>query len=372
MPPYYRLETTNPAIDRFYNHLLSILAKAFNGWYEVGGVLNKRGWTLTNSALAYFMMNFSLVGCKDIHIECSGSLESLTDKLISLGMIPLSPHVFRSMSGLKITIHRVASVMQTIEVFPGDYDRSKVQLPAKIGTTLDGFDINWIENTHRNPKPEREGIFFDKLRRKNGHEFIGKMLECGERAGIRDKMFLAFGNALGYAIMGDFLPNDDDIDMNILADDIPQEQRHQYLMELKKAGLTQNRMRGPATIDGKYVWFSVGPKSPYTEHGVKSCQWFWFRHGGYYWHTKGSKWVGRKSLSDKYATAKGIHLSIFNGELRMINFGGNRIQVPKYLGKALDWWYGDWSQERVCSSTINTVLVMPKENDRKTWFITNK
>jgi hypothetical protein len=372
MPPYYRLQTGNPPVDRFYNHLLSILVKAFNGWFEVNGECCKRGWTLTGSTLAYFMMNFSLVGCKEIHVECAGEIAYLTDRLIKLGMVPISPHVFRSLSGIRIILHRVKSIPQTIEVYPADYDRSKVQLPAKIGTTLDNFDINWIENTRRNPKPERTGIFFDAQRRRNGHEFMQKMLECGERAGIRDKMFLAFGNALGYAIMGDFLPNDNDIDMNILADGIPQEQRHQYLMECKKAGLCENRMRGPAMLEGKYAWFSIGNKSPYTEHGVKSCNWFWFKHGGYWWHSKGSKWIGRKSLSDKHPTAKGIPTSVFTGEFKPVIFGGVEINAPKYLGKCLDWWYGDWTAERVCSSTINTVLVMPKENDRKTWYITNK
>lgn len=370
MPPYYRLQS-NERSDRFYNHVIPMLSKAFNGWFEVNGDLLKRGWVLTKGTLAYFIANFTMIGCKEINIRCVGSLQHIQDALIRLGLQMCSPHVFRTLSGVTVIFETVKSIPRVQEIFPADYDRMKLQVPVDVGTELDNWNPNWHKEVKRNPKPERTGVFFDAERRKNGLEFIGKMLECGERAGIRDKMFLAFGNLLGYVIMGNFLPNDDDIDMNILADGIPQEQRHQYLMECKKAGLCENRMRGPAMLEDRYAWFSIGPKSPYTQHGVKSCNWFWFRHGGYWWHSKGAKWIGRKALSDQHPTAKGIPLSVFNGEFQEINFGGVRINAPKHIGKCLDAWYGSWLGERNCSSAINTVLVMPKPN-RKTWYITNK
>jgi len=235
----------------------------------------------------------------------------------------------------------------------------------------DNWNMNWTENVPTSGGEYHDDRdFFNAIRRENGHRLIEKMLECGSKAGIRDKMFLGFGNVLGYAIMGDFLPNDDDIDMCILADDIPQEQRHVYLMECKAAGLTENRMHGPELVEDKYVWFSIGNKSVIHDNGVKACNWFWFRHGGFWWHSKGKSWEGRQDLS-QHPTAKGIPVDIFDGLTKQVKFGDVKVMVPCRVGTCLDWWYGSWLIRKRESSIIKTVLNMPT-NDRKTWWIENK
>jgi hypothetical protein len=359
-------------MDRFYNQLLSILNRSLNGWKDQGGTMKKQGWFLMGSTLAHFLLNYTLKGCNSIHIGVAGRLDALHQVMLTNGFRPKSDNEFVMPCGVSLVIQRFEQAPELIEEFAKDYDRIRLQFPANIGAMCDAYDENWTENTKRNePYKYPENIFFDDERRKNGHEFIAKMYECGRKVGIADKMFLGFGNVLGYAICGDFLPKDDDIDMCILADDIPQEQRHQYLMECKNAGLTENRMHGPVMIEDKYSWFSIGPKSPFTEHGVKSCTWFWFSHGGLWWHSKSKDWIGRSGLDREHPTAKGIPLSVFNGELKKVSFGGVEVQIPQHVGRCLDYWYEGWVTRKKGASGIKSVLVMPS-NDRKTWFIERK
>lgn len=359
-------------MDRFYNHLLSVLGRSFNGWKEQGGVMKKQGWFLTGPTLAHFLVNYTLKGCTKIHIAVAGSMKVFHQVMMTNQFRPVSDMEFVMPSGVSIIVHRLEQAPALIEEFAKDYDRIKFQFPTNLGAVCDAYDENWTEHTVRNePYRYPENVFFDAERRKNGHDLIAKMLECGKKVGIADKMFLGFGNALGYVICGDFLPKDDDIDMCILADDIPQDQRHQYLMECKNAGLTENRMHGPMMIEDRYSWFSIGPLSPYTQHGVKSCVWFFFKHGGYYWHSKSKKWIGRAHLDQQYSTAKGIPISIFNGELKKVNFGGVEVQVPRRLGSALDYWYPGFVTRKKGASEIRSVLVM-KSNDRKDWHIERK
>jgi hypothetical protein len=275
-------------------------------------------------------------------------------------------------NGVTIIIHSLKNCPDVVLEYPKDYDRQKLQFPVKIGTDLDDYDYSWSESKDRQVFDYPENIFFTSERRKNGVDFIGKMLECGEKAGIKDRMFLGFGNCLGYALIQGFLPNDDDIDMCIDAEGVPQEQRHQYLMECKSAGLCENRMHGPVTIKDEYAWLSIGPKSPFTENGVKSCNWFWFKHGGYWWHSKGKEWIGRRDLSDKYVTAKGIPETLFTGKLKKVMFHSIEVQVPDPLGCCLDWWYPGFVSRKKDASAINVLLNIPDEKEKKTWFITKK
>ena len=359
-------------MDKFYNKLICLLNRSFNGQSDESGIVIRYGWHLSSDALAYFMCNYTLAGCESIDVSVVGNMDIFETMAHREEFLKTGDNVYQIGHGVKLIIHKVKSMPEILEEFPIDFDRYMLQFPRNIGDILDTYNPQWTESTRRLPKPEAQGVFFDKERRKNGHDLIAKMLECGECAGIRDKMFLAFGNLLGYALRHDFMPKDDDVDMCILADDMPQEQRYQYLVECTKAGLLANRMRGPWSIDGRYAWFSIGPKSPFTEHGVKSCNWFWFKHGGFWWHSKGTNWIGRKGLSEKYPTAKGIPENVFSGEFKEIVFGGNRINAPKNIGKCLDWWYTDWLHRKAGSSNINTILVMPNEKDKRTWYIESK
>jgi hypothetical protein len=315
----------------------------------------------------YYAVNNTLYGLKEIDIAVSEEQNLDIFRAIMSRGNQLPPGEF-FVNGIQIIIHTVKQMPGIVEEFPKDFDRVKVQCPANMGEILDQVDADWTENVIRLPQVEDKNTFFIPSRRQNGYDFIGAMLECGNKVGIADRMFLGFGNLLGYALKHDFMPNDDDIDMSFMADSITQEQRHKYLLECKKAGLTEDRMRGPALIEGKYVWFSIGPLSPYHQNGVKSCQWFMFEHGGYLWHSKGSQWIGRAGLNKNYPTAKGIPIKLFQDGFKKVMFGNIEVQVPKNIGSILDAWYSPWLIRKKESSRIETILVMPS-NDRKTWFM---
>lgn len=317
----YRTECL-PVIDEYYRKLMQDR--------DVHG-----NWCLDGPTLVYFIRNMSLYGLDEPKI--------------------------------------VQATGDVIKVQPRDTEMYRINVPANTGRVLDGITENWTEwPQFNNVKGDLQyiprtcnGTFFTKERRVRAHEFIEKMLECGKSAGIYNKMFLAFGNLLGYSLIGDILWNDDDIDINILADDIPQGQLRCYLNDCQKAGLCENRLHGPEMINGKYVWFSIGWKSPTNENGCKACNWFWFKHGGYYWHSKGLNWKDG-------GAAKGIPLSIFDGKLKEIYFGGNKIGAPRMIGSCLDWWYGDWMNERNCTSASTAILKIGDEKNQKTWSIDRK
>jgi hypothetical protein len=358
-------------MDKFYTILISILNRSFNGYRESIGE-PKNGWHITGSTLAYFICNYTLKGLKEIHIAANGSMSTFVDSMRRRDATMVSGTEFIMSTGHRIIIHPLEECPDTISEFPKDYDRCRLQFPLRLGAVLDEYDPTWSEITPRQSFEYPAQCFFNDQRRKNAADFIGKMHECGEKAGIRDKMFIGFGGCLGYAIIQGFLPNDDDIDMCIIADDIPQEQRHQYLMECKSAGLCENRIHGPVLIEDKYCWFSIGPKSPYTEQGVKTCNWFWFKHGGHWWHSKGKEWIGRRDLSKSNITAKGIPETHFKGNLKKVMFHGIEVQIPDNLGLCLDWWYPGWVSRKKEASAINVLLNIPDEKDKRTWFITKK
>ena len=277
-------------------------------------------------------------------------------------------HFVRNMSLIGVKNIQTVQGMNYQRIQPCDSERIQINIPKKLGLVLDKLDPNWSEYPQlgRNkvkyiPKTVNGAYMTDK-RVKNAHELISGMLAAGEKVGIRNKMFLGFGGVLGYALIGDFLWNDDDVDMCILADGIPQETLRAYLIELKNGGYCSKRLRGPRMIADKYTWFSIGNKSKKHGSGCKACNWFWFKHGGYYWHAKGVNW--REEFS-----AKGIPLTIFNGELKEVQFGPNRINVPKKIGECIDYWYGDWVEEKSHCSLRRVFMKVHDQKDRKTWKI---
>ena len=347
-------------MDKFYTFLLCTLNRAFNH--------QGRGWFLTGKTLMYYAVNNTLFGLKEIEIAVHENQPmNIFAAIVWREGNPLVPGTY-AIHGIQIIIHKVKDFPAIVEEFPKDFDRVKVQCPMNMGEILDQVDPDWTENVVRLPQVEAKSTFFTPSRRQNGYNFIGAMLECGRDVGIVDRMFLGFGNLLGYALRHDFMPNDDDIDMCFMADSISQEQRHEYLLACKKAGLSEDRMRGPALVDSKYSWFSIGPLSPYHQNGVKSCNWFWFEHGGYFWHSKGAQWIGRAGLDKASPTAKGIPAALFKDGFKTVKFGGIDVQVPRNIGKILDYWYPGWLLRKKEASAITTVLTMPS-NDKKTWHI---
>ncbi len=251
------------------------------------------------------------------------------------------------------------------------------QLPYQYGTCLDRFlEQFWFKMIdHRIPEQYRRNAFFDDARRKNGIELLEEMLECGARAGIRDYMFPGFGTMLGIVMCGDFIPEDRDMDMCILSDDIEPEQERAYLNELEKAKLFEFRRRGPeARADnGRFLWFSLGPKSVH-DGGVKSCNWFFFEHEGIMWHSKGGQWInGAKFNGHKFhyaasdaAICKGIPAGLLR-DMRPVDFHGVSTLVPAQAGACCDHWYTGWDYEKGGASKKNLVMVVGNWKDKRTW-----
>ena len=239
-------------------------------------------------------------------------------------------------------------ITEVTKEFDSEYKSIAIQYPINPGEILNRYCNGW--GSIKGTVVDNDGWF--ALRRKEAHEEISIIIECAKKAGIHEKMFLSFGGVLGYAIHGDFLANDDDVDISFLP--VLEEEKCLYLGELKSAGMTESRMKGPEFVDGNTVWFSVGRK-PISSGGVKVCNWFWFEHGGYWWHSKGTEWVDG---SPSIPSAKGIPSRIFNGKLHSVNFGGNAINVPDNIGLCLDWWYPGWVVREHCSSRKTAILDM--------------
>jgi hypothetical protein len=255
-----------------------------------------------------------------------------------------------------------------IKEFVPECKMIKCNFPANLGAVLDDWNPLWADMLSTRVTDERTA-FFTKARCKEAHEQIAIMLDCAERVGIRDKMFLGFGGVLGYAWASEFMPKDDDIDICFLP--IDEEKKTAYLEECRRNKLCETRMAGPEYLGKNMVWFSIGRKCPYTRNGVKACHWFWFPHGGFWWHSKGNNWTGSKERHKNYHTSKGIPEATFTapGELREINFGGNKINIPVNIGRCLDWWYPEWLFRKQCSSAPSAILVSPNPDSQKTWFI---
>lgn len=253
------------------------------------------------------------------------------------------------------------------------------RLPFMVGSYLDVFFPGWISRiTDRNPEAWHfTNVFFNGQRRTNAIELINQMYECGRKAGIDHAMFLGFGTALGAVRHGDFIPFDRDMDMCIIADWISQESALEYVRICKEAGLGEHRWVTPqCRSDGMPVWFSLGPKSPVSEEGIKSCNWFWFKHGGYWWHSKGGLWVSPTKFSkkktqytkDDEAIAKGIPLECIE-KLVDFSFLGASIKLPDNIGRCLDSWYLGWPVPREGASSHQWVMVIEKWDDKNTWRI---
>ena len=245
------------------------------------------------------------------------------------------------------------------------------------------FPLWWIGND----KSEYFVKFpwFTKERKYHGYELLQLMLNCGERAGMRTAMWLGFGNLLGYVTVGDFLPHDNDMDICIDSEKSTHKSDLKYLEEIKKPfsirnqsfphGLCEKMFRQSNLRDdtGRPVWISLGHRSISRDNGVKSCHWWWFKHSNYYWHSKGDRWItnaksGQVSSSDK-AMALGIPEWILS-EMVEVDFHGVNVNMPKYTGSALDFWYPGWCSIGIkCSSAKQIILAIGDWKNKKTWRI---
>jgi len=242
---------------------------------------------------------------------------------------------------------------------------------------------------------------FTHRKKKIALEELQLMLECGERAGIRKAMFLGFGVMLGQVMLynfkrgcGDFIPNDNDMDMCIDADTISADQELCYYNELSKAGLFANRRKISLKKDPKGFYKGLiergggesGPKVRFNwlslrhkHHGVKSCNWFFYKWNGFYWHSKGGQWVTARKFDpgkfaykpDDVAMAKGIPAR-FIKPLVETDFHGVRVQFPLQAATCADYWYPGWwlPKTKRGASRKTAVCAIKDWGNKKTWRTT--
>ena len=214
------------------------------------------------------------------------------------------------------------------------------------------------------------------LNRDNALSLFSSLIDCSREAGIQDAFFPGFGTLLGIIREGNIKSHDHDLDMCILRDKITKEQEEKYYNACEKRKLFRYRKRIEKRTNGRYEWISLCPV-PREKEGVKSCNWFFFEHKGYMWHTKGKGWVRkfdkqRYEFDDSYhSVGKGIDAGLFDTLIDCpVDFFGLSFKIPLKYGTILDEWYPNWAfPKRGGASSRQRVLVIKDWGDKNTWKI---
>lgn len=221
---------------------------------------------------------------------------------------------------------------------------------------------------------------------------LKKIKECAQKAGIEHTMFLGYGTCLGVVRENDFLGHDGDCDVCFLADKITKEQEDYYLelirgcgaspVETPKGcdphkvtnkGLYRHRERKKIRLDNNRVlWTSV----KWELNGIKTCQWFQQRWNGFYWHSKGNRWISRigrrLNLPIDYENTQAIMKGIpetYVEELKQVDIWGDKFRIPKMYGSALQFWYDDFMVPAKGKSAEKILCIVGKWEDKKTWKV---
>lgn len=212
------------------------------------------------------------------------------------------------------------------------------------------------------------------MNKANALETLCDIRAAAKAAGIYDHWFIAFGTLLGWLREGDFIAHDDDMDVGLL-EGYSAEQEEQYVEELRNHGLFGVREVHSKRPDGRRTWFSLRRTAP--PDGTKCCHWTWVEHGGFWWHSKGSLWVGQTKFNPKkyqYDTsAEALALGVPAGLLRHfveVSIQGEMFRAPLLAGSLCDFWYSGWRVPRVGgASERRRVMEILKWSDRSTWRI---
>lgn len=251
-----------------------------------------------------------------------------------------------------------------------------LSLPYLYGGILDQTQPGWYARTPRRAFPTSGDIFFDDRRKANGRALISGLYGAAETAGIADRLFIGFGTLLGYVMFGDFIPKDRDMDMCILSDGLTPEQTDKYAeaayqVDTMKPSRWETSKRDD---NGKMLWFSVGYKNPLSEQGVKSCNWFFYSWNGFWWHSKGGRWVNPRKMNQAKVgynlsdAAIGLgQLAGTIGSLVSVDFNGIRVNIPNNPGACCDHWYPGWSPNGDGASAHRFVMVVKSWADENSW-----
>jgi len=259
-----------------------------------------------------------------------------------------------------------------------------INLPFRYGSYLDEWKPLWWVGADKGKDPTIDALtWFTPARKKNAYELIRLMYECADRAGMRDALWLGFGNLLGYVKYGDICKNDNDLDMIIQMDRSSKEKDLKFLEEIKKPfqigkqkfphGLAENMYRfSSRTEDNRPLWISIGNRSIMNDNGVKSCVWWQFPHSNHYWHSKGDQWVNNAKIpnfqinkSDK-AVCLGMPSEYLNDFVE-VDFHGISVNMPVKAGSCCDWWYNHWCPVGKGSSAHKRILAVPDWNKKSVW-----
>jgi len=215
--------------------------------------------------------------------------------------------------------------------------------------------------------------YFNYDRKRWAIEDIATCYECAEKVGIKDKLFINFGLLLGIIRESDFISNDDDVDICVQSDNVSKRQQEEYINYLDDHGLFFAREKKVKRSDkDMYLWFSLRKEI----NRSKFCHWWGFNWQGYYWWSKGRKWV-RPNKFDGLRwgyedTDEGIALGIpsnYVEKLIWIKFKGIKIQIPEKYGHVLDWEYPGWPIPQSGSSRKQVACIIPKWNNPRDWKI---
>ena len=215
--------------------------------------------------------------------------------------------------------------------------------------------------------------FFNYDRKRYAIEDMATCYECAKKAGIKNKLFLNFGVLLGIVRENDFIGNDNDVDMCVRTDGVTIEQQNAYIEYLKEKKMFFAREKAARRKDnGMAVWFTLRR----SVGRAKFCHWWGFDWQGFWWWSKGRKWVrqGKFNLdrwgynNETEAMALGIP-SEYVGKLMWIKFKGIKIQVPEKYGSVLDWEYPGWPIPQGGSSRKQVACIIQKWDTPRSWKI---
>lgn len=237
---------------------------------------------------------------------------------------------------------------------------------------------------------------FTDYKKKTAIDELSKIIWAAKEARIDQHMFMGFGVMLGYLMFGDFIPEDDDMDVCFDADQITAEQELAYYTNLHLAGVYPGYRRRRAVRydnDGfdigmlgkrqkevgekiRFLWLSMRHRID----GVKCCNWFMFRHNGFMWHSKGRHWVKNRKFDQKVWDYETKDASIMKGipenlldRFEEVSFHGLKIRVPYKIGSCADYWYpGWWPHKSGGASKKKVICIVKNWLDKNTWKVAVK